>query len=209
MKVNIASSIRLTDSQPLPNVGQRFDHMAIDINDQLVSVVDRGNNSVDVEDLITEGISHVIKGLNEPQEVYYVSQTNRLYVSNGGEGTVDVFSVKNYSLVKTLSFSQNSGDADNMGYDQSTGLLYVGCREENQSRIGIINTTSDTVVGSIPLNGHPESFQIDQNGTKIFINVPTANSIDVADKVTRTVVATWWPLPTDETENFSHGARQG
>lgn len=200
-ETSAAPLIKVIDSMPLPNVGERFDHMTIDTNDQLVFIVDRGNNSVDVANLVTEGVSHTITGLNEPQGVYYVSQTNRLYVSNGGDGTVDVFDVSNYSLVTKLSFSQSAADADNIRYDQSSGLLYVGYGEENQSGIGIINTTSDTVVGSIHLNGHPESFQIEQNGTKIFVNVPTANSIEVADKVTRSVIATW-SLPKSTIENF-------
>ena len=196
-----APIIKVTDSMPLPNVGERFDHMAIDTNDQLVFIVDRGNNSVDVANLVTEGVNHIITGLDEPQGVYYVSQTNRLYVSNGGDGTVDVFAVNNYSLVTKLSFSQSAADADNIRYDPSSGLLYVGYGEENQSGIGIINTTSNSVVGSIHLNGHPESFQVEQNGTNIFINVPTANSIEIADKVTRTVIATW-SLPENTIENF-------
>jgi DNA-binding beta-propeller fold protein YncE len=199
---SLVPSLRLIDSMPLPNVGERFDHMSIDANDQLVFIVDRGNNSVDVADLTTEGVSHIIKDLNEPQGVYYVPQTHQLYVSNGGDGTVEIFNVRNnYDLVKTLSFSQTAADADNIRYDQSSGLLYVGYGEENQSGIGIINTTSDTVVGSIPLNGHPESFQVEQNGTEIFINVPTANAIEVADKVTRTVIASW-RLPTNVNDNF-------
>lgn len=35
----------------------------------------------------------------------------------------------------------------------------------------------------------------------MFVNVPTANSIEVADMVTRTIIATW-PLPTNVTDNF-------
>ena len=150
--------------------------------------------------MITEGLDHIIEGLNEPQGVFYVSQYDRLYVSNGGDGTVDVFDAGNFSLIKTLSFSQNAGDADNIRYDPNTGLLYVGYGEENQSGIGIINTSSDSVVGSIPLNGHPESFQLEQNGTRIFVNVPTANSIEIVDRVTMNVTAIW-PI-SNGTENY-------
>lgn len=190
-------TVRITDSMALPNVGQRFDHMSIDIPAQSVFIAARGNNSVYVADLITEGISHIITGLNEPQGVYYDQTYNRLYVSNGGDGTVDVFDVSNYHLVKVLNFS---GDADNIRYDPSSSLLYVGYGEENQSGIGIINTSSDTIVGHIPLNGHPEAFSIEQNGSSIFVNVPTANVIEVANKNTRTVTASW-PLD-NATENF-------
>lgn len=189
--------IELSDSIPLPSVPDRFDHMAFDISSQLVFIAARGNDSVDVVSLITNGTVHVISGLNAPQGVAYVSQYNRLYVSNGGDGSVDVFDVGNYSLVKTLDFS---ADADNMRLDSSSGLLYVGYGEENQSGIGIINTSSDQITGSISLNGHPESFQLEQNGTRIYVNVPTTNSIDVADRVTLKLITTW-PLSTT-IENF-------
>jgi DNA-binding beta-propeller fold protein YncE len=185
---------------PLPNVADRFDHMSFDEQRQHVFIAARGNNSVYVADLITESVDHVIRGLNEPQGVYYDSQYDRLYVSNGGDGTVDVFNGGNYSLITTLRFSQNAADADNIRYDSSSGLLYIGYGDENQSGLGIINSSSDLVVGSIPLNGHPESFQIEENGTRIFVNVPTANSIEVVDKVNRTLLATW-PL-SNATENF-------
>ncbi|MGI0092133.1 MAG: YncE family protein [Nitrososphaerales archaeon] len=190
-------TIRITDSMALPSVGERFDHMSIDIPAQLVFIAARGNNSVYVANLVTEGIERIITGLNEPQGVYYVQQYDKLYVSNGGDGTVDVFDASNYHLLKVLNFS---GDADNIRYDSSSGLLYVGYGEENQSGIGIINAMSDKVVGNIPLNGHPEAFSLEQNGTSIFVNVPTANAIEVASKVNRTVIASW-PL-TNATENF-------
>jgi DNA-binding beta-propeller fold protein YncE len=193
-------NVTLDDSMPLPNVADRFDHMSFDQQRQHVFIAARGNNSVYVADLITEGVDHVIRGLDEPQGVYYDSQYDRLYVSNGGDGTVDVFNGGNYSLITTLGFSNATGDADNIRYDWSTGLLYVGYGDENQSGLGIINTSSDAVVGFIPLNGHPESFQIEQNGTRIFVNVPTANSIEVVDKVNKTLLATW-PL-SNATENF-------
>ncbi|HZW55075.1 MAG TPA: hypothetical protein VFF30_02190 [Nitrososphaerales archaeon] len=193
-------TVTLTDSMPLPRVGERFDHIALDIQDQLVLIAARGNNSVYVANLITEGTSHIITGLDESQGVVF-SRYDRLYVSNGGNGAVDVFDVRDFKLLNTLILSPNAGDADNMRYDPSTGLLYVGYGEENQSGIGIINTTSDTVVGSIPLNGHPEAFEVEQNGTRIFVNVPTANSIEVVDKVTRKLIGSC-PLPGNETENF-------
>lgn len=190
-------TIRITDSMALPNVGERFDHMSIDIPKQSIFVAARGNNSVYVASLPTESVSHIITGLNAPQGVYFDQNNNQLYVSNGGDGTVDVFDVSHYRLLKVFNFSS---DADNIRYDVRSGLLYIGYGEENQSGIAVINTTSDALVGTIPLNGHPEAFSLDQNESKIFINVPTANAIEVASTITRQVTASW-PL-TNATENF-------
>ena len=190
-------TVRISDSMALPNVGERFDHMSIDISKQSVFVAARGNNSVYVASLPIESVSHIITGLNEPQGVYFDQENNQLYVSNGGDGTVDVFNVSNYRLLKVFNLGS---DADNIRYDAQSGLLYIGYGEENQSGIAVINTTSDALVGTIPLNGHPEAFSLDQNESKIFINVPTANAIEVASTTTREVTASW-PL-TNATENF-------
>jgi DNA-binding beta-propeller fold protein YncE len=199
-------NVRLAGSMALPNVAQRFDHMSIDPSANLVFIAARGNNSVYVAELTTKVVTHIITGLKEPQGVFYVSQYNRLFVSNAGDGTVEVYDVGNFSLIKTLTFSSN---ADNMRYDPKAGLLYVGFGEGNQSGIGIINASFDEVSGTIPLDGHPEAFELEQNGTKIYANVPTASSIEVLDRATRRVVSTWqltsalanYPMALDERDH--------
>ncbi|MHB8565576.1 MAG: YncE family protein [Nitrososphaerales archaeon] len=195
-------TITLSDSIVMPNVGERFDHMSMNLQSQLVYVVARGNNSVYVVSLVTEGVTHVITGLNEPQGVIYAS--NKIFVSNGGDGSVYVYDAANYSLIDKLSFSS---DADNMRY--YAGFLYVGYGEENQSGIAIVNTSSDAIVGLIHLEGHPESFALEQNSTKMYVNVPTTSSIVVVDRTNRSVVATWqtgsnienFPMALDEKDH--------
>jgi hypothetical protein len=44
------------------------------------------------------------------------------------------------------------------------------------------------------LDGHPESFQLEANGTRIFVNIPSAHQIAVIDRQKRTVLVTW-PVP--------------
>jgi DNA-binding beta-propeller fold protein YncE len=60
--------------------------------------------------------------------------------------------------------------------------------------------------GDIALPGHPESFQLEKNGPRVFVNVPTAGRISVVDRVKRAVVASWsvpaaanFPMALDET----------
>src|SRR5438270_138810 len=55
-------------------------------------------------------------------------------------------------------------------------------------------------------DGHPESFQLEKNGNRIFVNVPTAGQIAVVDRVKREVIAKWplvgaqsnFPMAIDE-----------
>jgi hypothetical protein len=61
-------------------------------------------------------------------------------------------------------------------------------------------------VGDIKLEAHPESFQLERNGKRIFVNVPDAKHIAVVDREKGTVLAKWplekleanFPLALDE-----------
>jgi hypothetical protein len=45
----------------------------------------------------------------------------------------------------------------------------------------VIDPATRTKAADIRLKGHPESFQIDETGTKVFVNVPDARDVEVAD----------------------------
>jgi DNA-binding beta-propeller fold protein YncE len=62
------------------------------------------------------------------------------------------------------------------------------------------------IVGEAKLAGHPESFQLERGGSRIFVNVPSANQIAVVDRSAMHVIATWpvvgakdnYPMALDE-----------
>ncbi|HEY5630877.1 MAG TPA: hypothetical protein VIR31_02000, partial [Nitrososphaeraceae archaeon] len=201
-----SSSFSLTQTIIIPNVNGRIDHMAVDIKSQRLFVAEPGNNSLDVVDLKAAKRVHSISSnnglLNEPQSVIFIPELNRIFVSNGQDGTVDIFDPKSFSLIKKIKFP--SDDADNMHYDPNSRLLYVGY---GQGSLGIINATNYNIVGNIPLTGHPESFQIEgekgASGQKqrIFINVPQSNSIEVVDDSQKDIVSKTWTI-TDAQNNF-------
>lgn len=155
-----SSSFSLAQTIVIPNVNGRIDHMAIDIRDQKLLIAELENNSLDVVDLKAakriHSISNNTRLLNEPQAVVFIPELNRIFVSNGQDGTIDVFNAKSFTFIKKIKLP--SGDADNMRYDPNNRLIYVGYGEGS---LGIINITNYNIVGDIRLSGHPESFQIE------------------------------------------------
>jgi len=79
-------------------------------------------------------------------------------------------------------------DADNMRLDSASQLLYVGY---GSGAIAIIDANSMKMVGEIPLEGHPESFQLSKKQNRLYINVPDADEIEVADLSTNEIIAKW------------------
>ena len=86
-----SSSFSLIQTIAIPNVNGRIDHMAIDIKSQRLFVAELENNSLDVIDLKAAKRIHSISNnglLNEPQSVIFIPELNRIFVSNGQDGTV-------------------------------------------------------------------------------------------------------------------------
>ena len=100
-------SLNLIQTIVIPNVNGRIDHMAIDIRGQRLFVAELGNNSLDIIDLNASKRVHSISNndrlLNEPQSVVYIPELNRIFVSNGQDGSVDVFDAKSFSFIKKIN----------------------------------------------------------------------------------------------------------
>ena len=60
--------------------------------------------------------------------------------------------------------------------------------------------------GDIVIDAHPESFRLEETGTRLFVNLPDKKEIEVIDAVKRTVLARWpvtsaqnnFPMALDE-----------
>jgi len=153
-----------------------------------------GNNTIEVLDLRKSARLATIRGLSEPQGVYYVSGDNKLYVANAHDGTCRIYDGTSYKLLGSVSYS---GDADNIRYDAGRRQIYVGYGD---GALGVIDLNTDQKAGDIPLAAHPESFRLEASGPHIFVNLPGAHhTIAVVDRAARKVVANW---PVESAENF-------
>ncbi len=192
--------VRQVQTIPLPGVEQRIDHMAVDTEHQRLFVAALGNNTVEVIDLREGKRVRNIAGLHEPQGIAYVPASNRLFVTNGQGGTCVIFDASAFQPVAVLPFDD---DADNVRYDIKHNRIYVGY---GSGALGIIDAAGRKALGSVRLSGHPESFQLETNGPRIFVNVPGAGQIAVVDRLKRQVIATWplaggrsnFPMALDE-----------
>jgi DNA-binding beta-propeller fold protein YncE len=209
-----APVLKFIGSIPLPSIQGRVDHTSVDLKGQRLFASGFGDHLVDVIDLKTGKEITQIKSLNEPQNSYYVSSTNRLFVSSSGDGTVKVFDGTNFTLQKTV---QLSSDADNIRYDARRHHVLVNYGGEKflngqvRARQGLkdgavaVLDEEGNKVGDIPTSGHPESLQLEQKGHRIFINSPDNHYVVVADLDTNKVLAHWsnpacenYPMALDE-----------
>lgn len=191
--------LRLEKTIPLPDVQGRIDHMSIDVKNHRLFMAALGNNTVEVIDTQQGKRIRTIPGLHEPQGVLYLPEANRLYVANGDDGTLHIFDGSSYELIKSIKLGD---DADNVRFDFGKKHVYVGY---GSGALAVMNEDG-TKVAEINLDAHPESFQFERNGPRLFVNLPRSRKVAVVDRTKGSVVATWgtggvfsnYPMALDE-----------
>lgn len=194
--------LRLEKTIELPEVQGRIDHMSVDVKGERLFVSALVNNTVEVIDTKKGKRIKTIDGLQEPQGVLYVPATDRLYVANSKDGTVRIFDGSSYALLKTLDYGD---DADNLRYDPDRKRIYVGY---GSGALGEIDEQGNKS-GEIKLDAHPESFQLEGESPRIYVNLPKSRKVAVLDRYARTFIATWslgttlanYPMALDEADH--------
>jgi len=192
---SVAQQIPTTE-QPLvldriiavPEAEGRFDHMAVDAKTGRVFAAVYGNDTVEVIDVHRSRVVHTLRGgLNEPQGVAYLPDFNRIVVTNSGDGSCKVFDGSTYEPLASIKFED---DADQLRYDPAAHLIYVG---NGDGALGTIDASTNTIArGVFQLGAHPESFQLEQSGPYIFVNLASKNEIAVINRQSKS--RTTWKL---------------
>src|SRR6185436_5593842 len=174
--------VELVQTIPMPKVDGRIDHLAYDAKAGRLSVAALGNNTIEVIDVAAGKVLHKIDGLHEPQGI--LALDGQIVVASGGDGSCRFYDGTTFKLVRSVDCKD---DADNVRYDAAAKLVYVGY---GSGGLAVIDPEKGAKVGDIPLDGHPESFQLESKG-RIFVNVPKAGHIAVVDREKRAVIAKW------------------
>jgi len=188
---------------PLPNVTGRIDHFGVDVTGQRLFVAAVENHTLEVVNLKSGQRVHTISDLAEPQGVFYDPATKHLFVACGLDGVTKVFDRSTFQVLATVKFPD---DADNIRYDpRNKGVIvgYAGAKQlrkraEGTGGLGFIDS-SGKKTGDIVVDAHPESFQLEKAGPRVFVNVPEKKEIEVVDATKRSVLARW---PVSAEDNF-------
>jgi YVTN family beta-propeller protein len=169
---------------PLPGVQGRIDHMAADVTGKRLFVAALGNGTVEVIDLAESKVSGEIKGLKEPQGVAFVPETGTVYVAGGGDGTVRSFDGRSLKATGSVALGE---DADNLRYDAQSKTLLAGYGSGAIAELGLDLSKR----GNFSLPAHPESFQLDADGQRLFVNLPDNHSVALIDLKSKAVNPNW------------------
>jgi DNA-binding beta-propeller fold protein YncE len=185
----------------LPGVEGRFDHFAADVKGGRLFVAALGNGTMEVIDTAAGKRAGSVTGLKKPQGVAFMPESGRVAVACGDDGSVRFYDAA--TLKPTGPVATGLDDADNLRYDSAGERLFVGY---GSGALVAIEPKRARKVGEIKLERHPESFQLERQGARIFVNVPEAGHVAVVDRRQGKVTAAWpiegaaanFPMALDE-----------
>jgi DNA-binding beta-propeller fold protein YncE len=198
--VQNASTLNLNATIGLPGVQGRIDHLAFDAAGERLFVCAVGNNSVEVVDLRKGERVHSITGLGAPQGIAYIPELDRILVANDKGGICIIYEAQAFQQIGEFNLKD---DADNVRYDGARKRVYIGF---GSGGIAVLNAADGKQIGTIKLSAHPEAFELEKNGSRIFVNVPHSRNVAVIDRDKGEVVAKWqtdlafgnFPMALDE-----------
>lgn len=194
--------LKLSAQIELPGVEGRFDHLSADIKGQRIFLAALGNQTLEVLDVKNGRRLHTIPDLAEPQGVYYDASSNRLFVACRKDGTTKLLDGQSFQVLKTVGYSSN---VDNVRYDARDRRIVIGYGD---GALGLLDSAGNKL-GDIRLDAHPESFQLEKTGPRIYVNEPDRKQIEVVDLAKSGVVSKWpvssalknYPMALDETHH--------
>jgi DNA-binding beta-propeller fold protein YncE len=181
-----SSALRQVATIPLPGVRGRFDHLAFDPTGQRLFVAALGNDTVEVLDTTRSAHLESMKGFHEPQGIALVVDLGAVAVANGETGTLQLIDAKTLASRWTIDIGR---DADNVRYDAVARRVYVAAVGGLYS----VDPAAGKKIGQVPIDGHPESFQLESTGTRVFANLPGLwrSYVVAADRQSMSVTVRW------------------
>jgi DNA-binding beta-propeller fold protein YncE len=192
--------LALVGTIELPGVEGRIDHLAFDTVAQKLYVAALGNNTVEVLDLKNQRHVKSLPGFREPQGIAVAVDAKTVAIANGEGDGVQFIDAGDFHRTRSVKLGD---DSDNVRYDGAAKHLFVGF---GGGALAAIDPGDGKVLGEAKLSGHPESFQLERSGSRVFVNVPNADQIAVVDRAAMKVIAIWpvtsakanFPMALDE-----------
>ena len=171
----------LTGAIPLPNVKGRIDHFALDPVHNRLFVSALGNSTEEIIGIAAQAVVHSISGVPTPQGVVYSPETNKLFVGSD-EGKLYIYDGTSFALITSIDFGD---DVDNLRYEPAEKRVYVGYGDEKTGAIGMVDAATNKRLDDVcKLGAHPESFQLEDSGPNIYVNLPDLKQIAVVNRRT-------------------------
>ena len=186
--------LKLLHSTPLPELHDGdFDHLTADVAGSRLFVTAEENSKVLIFDLKTDKLIHTIDDVKAPHSMLYRADLKKLFVVDSDLGEVKIYDTDSYKPAGSIKVREG---ADASGYDSSSKLFYVvnGGKDAKlpNAYISVIDVASGKTTADIKIDSNDvEGVAFEKSGSRMFVNVRGKNAVEVYDRTSLELKATW------------------
>jgi DNA-binding beta-propeller fold protein YncE len=140
-------------------------------------------------DVVDEKTGKVVATIPDTKGVHGIainSEFEKGYISNGRDSSITIFDLNTYKTITKVQVTGQNPDA--IVYDPHSHRVFAfNGRTKNAT---VMDAHSNSIVGTIELDGKPEFAVSDENG-KIFVNIEDKNEITVINSLSLKVENNW------------------
>ena len=188
-----SAPLKLVKSVDLPKYSGDFDHFAADVNGNRLFLAAEDHGTLEVFDLKSTKWLKTIRGFEVPHSILYLPASQKLFVTDGGEGMSKVLNGADLQIVKKVQLVPG---ADSLAYDPEKHQAYVvtGGKDVKmkESVLSVIDTTDFSKKADLKFDSaHVEGMALESQGKRMFVNITDHNEIDVVDRDSMKIVDRW------------------
>jgi gliding motility-associated-like protein len=179
--VNTATNTFVTNI----NVNTTPEGITVTPNGTKAYITNEGINTVSVFNAATNSLQTTIPVGATPWGICTTPDGNLVYVANSGTNTLSVISTASNMVIKTITVGTAPWD---VVASPDGKQVYATC---GNGTITVVNTTTNTISGSIPLHAGsiPHSICVSPDGSKLYVANSNSQSVSVVNLSTNSVVS--------------------
>ena len=164
--------------------------------------ISRGSH-VMVLDLQSKKLVGDIPNTNGVHDIALVPKLHKGYISDGRDDAVTVFDLRSLKEIKRIPVGSRP---DVMAYDRASNRVFT--LNGGSSDATAIDPATDTVAGTVKLDGKPEFAQADGRGV-MYVNIEDKSEIQKLDTKALKVTGSWPIAPGEEPTGLAFDTKHG
>jgi hypothetical protein len=166
--------------------GQRFDYLAMDVEDHWLLSAHLGPGLLYAIDIQTNRVLKTIAGVPGITGLEYIPGMRKVYTSDWGEEKIGVVDLSSFRVVKRLpTASKPNGIAYAPPFKKAYVVNTLG------KAVSVIDVNKDEIVKTIKFKSETGTPQYDTASRRVFVTLRTTNEVAEIDPATDTVVGAY------------------
>lgn len=156
-----------------------------------------------VLDVVSGKLVGDIINTNGVHDIAFVPKLGKGYISDGRDNAVTVFDLKTLKEIKRIPVGERP---DVMAFDTATNHVFTFNGGSQDATV--VDPKTDTVVGTVKLDGKPEFARVDGRGM-MYVNIEDKSEIQKVDTKALKVLGSWPLTPGEEPTGLGFDVKRG